>query len=247
MIVVTGMHRSGTSLAALILRELGVDFGPEAAMYDADDWNAKGYLERTDVVDLNSRAITGFDRTTGKGTQIASQVSYLAQSAAGRSDRCAQRLESMAVRVAELGNALGSSAVKDPRFCLTYTAWDKHTSISGLVLALRHPAASVASLQRRNRIPAALGHRFWRWHMEAIISQIDEETLVLRQEDLIGPGLDEAIERTQRWAAKRGITVTGDPRTVIDRSLVHHSGDGDEVPAASIDLWNALIECPSFR
>ena len=53
MIVVTGMHRSGTSLAALVLQALGADFGPDDALYGADDHNADGYLERLEAVDLN--------------------------------------------------------------------------------------------------------------------------------------------------------------------------------------------------
>lgn len=247
MIIVTGMHRSGTSLVALVLRELGVEFGPESKMYEADDWNAHGYLERADVVDLNSRAITGFDRTTGKTTQIASQLSYLVQSGIGGSARSLNRLESLSENVVELGEQLGSSAVKDPRFCLTYRAWEQLTDIKGLVVALRHPSASVASLQRRNRIPAAVGHRFWRWHMEAICSSIAPDTLVLRQEDLIGDGLEESVDRAQRWLAKRAITATGDPSSVIDRSLVHHRPTDDGLPEESRRLWNELTERESFR
>lgn len=247
MIVVTGMHRSGTSLVALMLRELGVGFGPESAMYEADNWNAHGYLERADVVDLNSRAITGFDRTTGKATQLASQASYLVQSGIGRSVRAESRLNLMSDTLAQLGTELGSIAVKDPRFCLTYEAWKQLVPVSGLVVALRHPSASVASLERRNRIPKVLGHKFWQWHMETIISSINRETLVLRQEDLVGDGLDESVDRAKRWLGQRGIRADGDPSSVIDRSLVHHRPDEDGLPAASAELWRKLGERGSFN
>lgn len=237
MIVVTGMHRSGTSLAALLLRELGADFGPESSMYAADDWNEHGYLERADVVDLNSRAITGFDRTTGRVHQAASQVSYLARAMASRPSGLTSELPAKATA---LGNELSATFVKDPRFCLTFPAWQHVTAIDGLVVALRHPSASIASLQRRNRIPSALGHRFWRWHMAALLDHIDDETLVLRQEDLVGDGLEESIDRTRRWLAIRGIDGGGDPRSVVDRSLVHHEPSDEQLPAQTLHVWQRL-------
>ena len=246
MIVVTGMHRSGTSLVALMLRELGLDFGPESEMYETDNWNARGYLERADVVDLNSRAITGFDRTTGKPTQIASQMSYLVQSGLGGTERVSKRIDSLSDSVRDLGSKLESHAVKDPRFCLTFDAWERLAPIDGLVVALRHPSASVASLEKRNRIPSALGHRFWRWHMESILSQIDSNTLVLRQEDVVGDGLEESIDRAQRWLAERGVHAVGDPRSVVDRSLVHHAPSDDGLPEESLRLWKRFDEVLAF-
>lgn len=247
MIVVSGMHRSGTSLVALVLRELGLDFGPESAMYEADDWNVRGYLERADVVDINSKAITGFDRTTGKVTQVASQASYLVQSIRGRPTQSVRRLQPSADRISAIGDELGSMAVKDPRFCLTYGGWAHLTSTTGLVVALRHPTSSVASLERRNRIPAPLGHRFWRWHMNAILPHIDSQTLVLHQESLVGDGLEECVDRAGRWLAERGISATGNARSVVDSGLVHHRADDAGAPAASLALWQKLNDQPSFR
>lgn len=244
MIVVTGMHRSGTSLAALILREMGADFGPESAMYRADDWNAHGYLERSDVVDMNSRAITGFTRTTGRVSQIASQVSYLTRSILGTDSVLPRHDVSVAMR--GMGDELRGTFVKDPRFCLTYGAWKEITSVGGLVVALRHPSASVASLQRRNRIPAAVGYKFWRWHMTAIMRAIDADTLVLRQEELIGDRFDESIDRAQRWLALRGLNAVGDPGGVIDQSLVHHQPDDARLPADVFDVWQRLNDLESF-
>ena len=74
MMVVTGMHRSGTSLLAMTINALGQPFGDESAMYGADQWNERGYFEQRAVVDLNSRLITGFGRTDGGWKSLASQV-----------------------------------------------------------------------------------------------------------------------------------------------------------------------------
>ena len=250
MIFLTGMHRSGTSLAALVLRDLGLTFGPESELYGADDWNAHGYLERNDVIDINSRLITGADRTTSRRAQAVSQLSYLGHSirhktGAHSKSHVREASGDLANKITDLGQKLGTGAAKDPRFCLTMTEWRRHVEFDGLVVALRHPAEAVASLQRRNRIPAALGHRFWRWHMTALLPHIDSETLVLRQDELVGTRSSETIERAKHWLENRGVECTGDGSSVIDSSLVHHRNNSD-APAASLKVWDALCRANSF-
>jgi len=243
MIVVTGMHRSGTSLAALILQELGLDFGPDDAMYAADDWNANGYLERLDVVDINSRAITGFNRTTGKGTQMASQISYLRMVSP---HKITSRLDVMTDELQQLSAVMGGRGVKDPRFCLTLPGWKHHVEVDGLVVALRHPAAAVASLKKRNKLPEPIGHRFWRWHMRAILPLLDEQTLVLRQDELTGAESDDAISVAAAWLRQRGIESAGDASGIVDQSLVHHQPSDEGVPTESLRIWNELCAAPRF-
>ncbi len=247
MIVVTGMHRSGTSLAALVLREFGVNFGPEDAMYAADDWNAHGYLERADVVDLNSRALTGFNRTTGRPAMIASQASYLVSATVPQV--AARRLanhDHLQDGFISNHDSLRDLAVKDPRFCLTLGVWQHYGSVDGLVVALRHPSEAVASLQRRNKLPPAIGHRFWRWHMEAVLPHIGPETLVLRQDHMVGEESDAVFSRAHEWLVQRGLRPSGNPANVVDRSLVHHRANELAAPKESIELWNRLISKECF-
>ena len=244
MIVVTGMHRSGTSLAALVLQALGADFGPPDRLYGADDWNAAGYLERLEVVDLNSRAITGFERTAGRRHAALSQLTYLRMP---RAATIGSRLDALAAEIAATSRSLPGLAVKDPRFCLTLGGWMQHGAVDALVVALRHPSASVASLRRRNRLPSRLGHRFWEWHMRAILPHIDEQTLVIRQDRLTGPGHDAEVDRIRRWLLARDVEVTTGPIDVLDPNLVHHEPSGDNVPAANEKLWQALLAAPAWR
>lgn len=243
MIVVTGMHRSGTSLAAQVLQALGADFGPEERLYGADDWNANGYLERIDAVDLNSRAITGFARTSGRTSAALSQLAYLRMPAMTTIDR---RLDECSTDIASLADELSALAVKDPRFCLTLGGWKRHGRVDSLVVALRHPSASVASLRRRNRLPVAAGHRFWRWHMQAILPHIDERTLVIRQDRLVGPDHASEVARIGRWLSEEGVAITPSEVDVLDRGLVHHEPDDAGVPPASLELWEALIGSPGW-
>jgi len=51
VVVVLGMHRSGTSLLAGALQAQGVDFGTR--LLEGNEWNPNGYLEHEEVVDLD--------------------------------------------------------------------------------------------------------------------------------------------------------------------------------------------------
>lgn len=60
---VLGMHRSGTSVVAGVLSELGLDGGPEATMFSADQFNSDGYWEQRPIVELHDellRSLGGF-------------------------------------------------------------------------------------------------------------------------------------------------------------------------------------------
>src|SRR5713101_2847172 len=57
-IVITGMHRSATSLLAEILMRAGVHLGPPEQWLPADVSNPHGYFEDRRVIDLNDRLLS---------------------------------------------------------------------------------------------------------------------------------------------------------------------------------------------
>ncbi len=238
MIIVAGMHRSGTSLTAQVLQSLGADFGPAEEMWEADQWNANGYLERRDVIDVNSQAITGIRRTDNKLVAIASQAAYLrmptAQKIGGRIDQA---------DVARICAATRGFALKDPRFCLTLPHWLATGEVDAVVVALRHPSASVASLAKRNRLPKAVGFKFWAWHMRELLATVPDDAILVRQDELLGADPAPAIERLEAAAslvqapADTKRPGDGNPRSLLDPSMVHHQPDESGMPAGVRDLW----------
>lgn len=165
MILITGMHRSGTSLVAMTLETLGLPFGDHSAFFSADQWNARGYFERRDVMDINSRMITGFSRTTSSPQALASQIRYLLEP---RLDRVLARGHRYADLMRYVRDATGDGAIKDPRLCLTWSAWADEVDVEACVVCIRHPLDVAESLRRRQRIPLSIGFRFWRYHMRAL-------------------------------------------------------------------------------
>ncbi|MBL8733709.1 MAG: sulfotransferase [Planctomycetes bacterium] len=187
MIVVTGMHRSGTSLLCQLLATLGVPFGGPEGRFATDRWNADGYFELVAVMDANSRLVTGLPRNRSRLLATLSKLVYLTMPG---QRRIAARARRLAGELQALAPTLRHLAVKDPRFCLTFRHWDVVVPVAKVLVCVRDPAAVAASLRRRNRLPLALGHRFYRYHVESLLAQVppertmyvDMDALALRRE-----------------------------------------------------------------
>lgn len=240
MIVVTGVHRSGTSAVAMTLHALGVDFGDPDAFYSADRWNERGYFERKDVVDLNSRLLTGFARTRDPLSSVLSQVRYLLLPSPRAVERRAHRLVG---EIADLAARLDGMAVKDPRFCLTLAAWEGFVTAS--IVCLRHPAAVAGSLHRRQRVPLPLALRFWNHHAEALLGAPAERTLYLDFDAFSGNDTSEELSRVVRFldldvSDEQAVTALREQFSPGLRHFTAHDSDG--LPARTRALWEALQE-----
>jgi len=212
MIVVTGMHRSGTSLVAMTLEELGVPFGDHGAFYAADQWNAKGYFERRDVMDLNSRMITGLDRTGSSVGALLGQARYLTEPDL---ETILARGPLFADEMRVIRDETRDGAIKDPRLCLTWSAWADVVDVTSAVVCIRHPFEVADSLRRRQRIPTPIGLRFWRYHMRALQTRTPPGVVVVDLDSLMvahgpelrllidGLGLEiEGVEAERRFSEK---------------------------------------------
>lgn len=116
-------------------------------------------------MDLNSKILTGFNRTQSAWQRQLSKAIYLLMPPRWIRDFLANR---HAPETRKLIEMYKNVAIKDPRFCLTLPYWDKQTDIQAMVVCLRNPASSINSLKRRQNIPTPLGRRFWKKHMEGL-------------------------------------------------------------------------------
>jgi len=241
MIIVTGMHRSGTSAVSQLMRAWGVDFGPESSLLAADRWNERGYLESKRILDTNSRIVTGWPRSSGGLSALCSQLVYFTRPSRRAIDRRARRGVSALRDAAE---EYRGRAVKDPRFCLTLRHWRAVHEPDSIVLCLRHPSDVADSLRRRQRVPVSSGLRFWKYHWEALLDQLDGvDAHWFRFDDLLADG---RVEACRSLAEYLGLDL---PVTALEAAveehfaerLVHRSPTRSDLPWEVRNLWEDLL------
>jgi len=237
MIVVTGMHRSGTSLVCQLLAGMGVSFGAAEDRFPSDRWNAAGYFEQRTVMDCNSRIVTGLPRNRSRLVAWLSKLVYLTMPGAAA---IARRAERERAAVAELGRQYRDGAVKDPRFCLTLGSWRQAAPVRRVVVCLRQPAAVLASLGRRDHLPRWLAARFYAYHLQALLRQLPPDGAVFVDVDRLAAGaLDELEHLRRRLGLDAAIDTAALLRDVVQRERLAAAGDA-RCPAGIDSLWRRL-------
>jgi len=158
MTIITGMHRSGTSLVARMLFYAGANFGNPATFYPADEWNPGGYFEQREVLRLNLALLQG---RLGKLSNILPPSTELIR----------KRSIPHSAALVEATQRFQSCTVKDPRFNYTGPIWEEHgTKIEKIIVCLRDPMEVALSLRKRNRLPIILGLHVWCDCLERLIT-----------------------------------------------------------------------------
>ena len=134
VIIITGMHRSGTSLTASLLQNAGINLGDR--LMAATEANAKGYFEDWDFVEFHQDVLgsQGIERAGWtKEKAIAVQQQYWTTA----HDLIAARQD------------LPLWGWKDPRTCLFLDFWSQLIPTAKYIFVYRSPWEVVDSLFRR--------------------------------------------------------------------------------------------------
>jgi hypothetical protein len=166
IVLVLGMHRSGTSLCSHLLSALGVDMadkiaGPGNASVTPD--NPRGHWERWEIVEFHNRILGLFNRDyLGRFHDFALPVAWWAD------PRVAQiRREIVAFLESRMDD--GYFGFKDPRTVRLLPVWHQIFNelklAPKLVLCLRNPAQVARSLYARDTLDPANGEYRWLAYM----------------------------------------------------------------------------------
>ena len=160
VIVVLGMHRSGTSLATRALRALGVSLGGNLSAESSPD-NAKGHWEDRDVLAFNERLMATL---------------ALEWDVVGAHDSALMSAPSLAPMVEEARALVQSKIVggetwafKDPRTARLWPFWrrvfaDGEFGQPDFLWSIRHPLAVAQSLARRDGFAPLKSYLLWLRH-----------------------------------------------------------------------------------
>lgn len=234
MELITGMHRSGTSLVARLFFESGADLGDATSFHRPDKWNPDGYFEQPDIHAINMPLIHG---AWGR----------LAYYRLPSTEMILKRAESCHEQIVTAAEKYDRKIVKETRFCLTLPAWLSHgAEVKRILVCLREPASVVRSLQRRNWITRGLGYRLWLAHVRRLIEQAGDIPLwYIRYENLLEP----AAFGREMAAAMRFFDLDQDGqrlealrRETVKPTWNHASRAGTTTPRPVQELWGRLLE-----
>jgi hypothetical protein len=215
VIVVLGMHKSGTTLVSQLLHRSGIHMGDfdESVAYDEGGW-----FERQDFVAINQRLLAPHLRPT-VGARLERLFRRGAPGGIEMNRDSVAILDSfpetvppdiaaeMRRLVARCVGAHPDWGFKDPRTCLTYRLWAPHLPEHRIVAVFRSYSDFVSrNRQGRNAVSPA---RWWRalrnWSdynaaMASALEETPRPRLVLRYDDLMSD--EKAMDRLEAFIGR---------------------------------------------
>lgn len=240
VVIVSGMHRSGTSFAARAVELLGVSLGrPEGLLAPGSD-NPAGYWENRAIQELDDELLAHLG-----GSWDHPPVLDPGWAARDDLDPFVTRAAAILDRDFAAEVTLGPVAFKDPRLSLLVPFWRRVAPVRTSVVLVRDPRDVAASLATRNSMSEAEASALWLRYLLAAV-QDDPGALVLTH----GAFFHDLDATLDRIAAHLGRPAPDAPardavRSHLDPSLDHHrsagaprSGDENPLVALALDVWN---------
>jgi len=246
LIVVLGMHRSGTSAVTRGLKVLGVELGDNFIPPAAD--NEKGFWEDLDLNKLNIELL-----------QFLSQDWHTLISIP-RDELKSEKLAAFRLRAIELLNEktklINAFGMKDPRMAKLLPFWQEvfdHCQFEvDYVIAIRNPLSVAKSLATRNKIAEEKSHYLWLTHVLANILDTAGSPKILVDYDRL---MDDPSVEILRIAQALGLEDGIDPdelqkfkREFLEERLRHTRYQNEDlmldpsVPAIVIEVYGTLLQ-----
>jgi hypothetical protein len=207
-LVITGMHRSGTSLVASLMQAGGVDIGER--LVGPAEGNPRGYFEDADFYEFHERALQ--DR--GLDILVAAPVAF--------EPTAAEREAASALVARRAGKRLWGW--KDPRTTLFLDFWLGLVPDAHFLFVYRHPIDVLASLVRRREFRGfglLEAIDAWRVYNDAILAFVERHPT-----RTVLCNTYAALERIEDWRAvlrrKTGVDVS---LTAAVRDAAYHPAE----------------------
>ncbi len=256
MKIVTGMHRSGTSLIANLIFTLGVGMGDPELFLKGNQWNKKGYFENKYIIDLNNRLIigdwAGIDYWIAANEQHnwrmglvwnLGKLRYLWLP--GQTEINQRADTTMKDEVARLAAEHAQHTLKDTRFSLTLPAWIKHGKVESILYVYRHPRAVAGSLQKRDNLPYFISYRLWAQFVQRFFDNASGQKVIMVDYDrFFQPETrQEELQRLLRFLdIPYSDKVEDVVRQVLDYDMRHNQGEDENLPGNVRRIYTRLHE-----
>src|SRR5215216_1772383 len=172
VVIIAGMHRSGTSMIARLLNLCGLYLGQENELLLPGADNIQGYWENTRFTLLNDALLSqlngawDYPRPVNRGWEKSSKFFY------SRSE---------ASKLIQEFSTYKFWGWKDPRNSLTFPFWKGLIPSVKIVVCVRNPLEVVHSLQKRNYLSPALSFHLWLEYNKTILLDSRPENRIITQ------------------------------------------------------------------
>ncbi len=258
VVVVLGMHRSGTSLCMSLLQALGVRLDRDLIPGDAN--NEAGYFESREVIELNEDIL----RTAGATWHTLFSLAM----PDGWADDPGLLPAKKALRdlIHRKRNGPASWGFKDPRTTVLLPLYEQVFAECGLqpryILCIRDPRAVAGSLKNRDHFPALLSELLWLDYTMPAIQLLGKRLQAIMVyekwfQDAIGQAeslaravglgagvvpLDDIVQRVVAPALNHADALAGDYALACSRSVYELllAGDLNRAAAVFAETWQAI-------
>lgn len=247
LLVVLGMHRSGTSALTRGLQVLGVELG-ERLMPPKEGNNAKGFWEDVDVNQLNIELLDALECTWDTLSPVAEEQ-CLNEVALSFLPRAMALLQEKMAGCEWFG-------LKDPRVSVLLPFWQRVFAELKLnvryVIALRNPLSVADSLRRRDGFAAEKSYYLWLQYMLACLRYTHKQPRLVVDFDRLMTSPAAQLERVaallEQPFHERSQAFEQYSRDFLDNSLRHAVFDAGNMQAESAlddaarELYGVLLQ-----
>lgn len=159
LVVVLGMHRSGTSCLTHMLHRAGLYLGGDILCQSHSD-NIGGHWESNEAMAINDQALF---HSGGSWDVPPPEI---------------RGNDEIAARMVRFIASLSKQPIggwKDPRTVLTYPLWRPHLEDYRLVVCLRHPLSVARSLAARRHMDVEAGLQLWAEYNRRLLDHLQSE------------------------------------------------------------------------
>lgn len=179
VIVVTGMHRSGTSALTRVINLLGPNLPNDLLPPQPD--NPTGFWESRTIVYTNNDALALSDSEWDSPKPCSFQ--WL-------NTKAGLKLKKKLINFLKIQKQDSTLLLKDPRFCLLIPLWDQMFEelnwIPYYVISLRPPSEVALSLQKRNHFEIKKATQLWmRYNLELEKQTRNQQRIFVKYNDLL--------------------------------------------------------------
>lgn len=225
-VCITGMHRSGTSLATRSLQLLGASLGSDDLLLHAGKDNPAGYWENRLIKELDDDLLSELGGSWDQPPILEPGW----HSDPALEPWREQAREALARSFGRWEEHDGVLAWKDPRCSLLLPFWQTVVPVAATLLVVRHPHEVARSLERRNGFAPSTAAALWLRYVLAG-AELEPAPRVIPSHQFYDDGTRDLALRAM--ADHAGLPHPSDRTRLavaaeLDPSLRHHRADHDD-------------------